>query len=234
MAVTTPVRIPSPEPSPPRVSQPVPVPTPEPVIPPSPVSVASRSTHRQVTVPPDSWIPVSDGDGIRIPPPHEFSPQIAYPTTLPPQTQPQPQPPAPASPTPPPAKSPSSRSILMGPPPTNHPIPTAPPPVLDPHHSDRDSSTSGTSYSPVMDRRESHHRRRRSSDSQTSTAMSQMDILGPPNPERDQRTLSSITEERASAMASPNNTPSVRVCFSCACTVRQLLTCAITVLTVQP
>ena len=203
MPVTTPIQVPSPDPSPPKVSQPVPVPTPEPAIPPRPVSAASvgtRSTHRQVIIPPDVLIPVSDGDVIRLPPPHELSPQIAYPTTLPPQ----PQPPAPASPTPPPIKSPRNQPILV-----------VPPPASDAHNSDKDSVTTGTSYT---DRHEPHHRRRRSSDSQASTTMSQMDILGPPASGRDQRTLSSITEERASAMssamASPNNAPSLRVCFS--------------------
>ena len=203
MAVTTPLPIPSPELSPPKISQPVPVPTPEPAIPPRPVSVASvgsRPTHRQVQVPPDVWIPVSDeGGGIRIPPPHELSPQIAYPTTLPPQPRP------PASPTPPPARSPSNRPILI-----------VRPPSSDTHHSDKDSVTTGTSYSPVTDRHESHHRRRRSSDSQASTTMSQMDILGPPTLGGDR--LSKITEERSSALssaiASPNNAPSVKVWFS--------------------
>jgi hypothetical protein len=214
MTVTTPVRIPSPEPS-----QPVPVPTPEPAIPsrsPSVVNLGNRPTHKQVPVPPDSWIPVSGGDGIRLPPPHEFSPQISYPTALPSQ----PQVPGSASPTPPlinppTVKPPSVKS------PNNRPILMVPPPTSDTNHSDRDSTTSGT-YSPVMDRRESRHRRRRSSDSQTSTTISQMDILGPPMSGRDrERTLSSITEERSSAissamssaMASPNNTPSVRVRF---------------------
>ena len=74
--------------------------------------------------------------------------------------------------------------------------------------------TTGTSYT---DRYEPHHRRR-FSDSQASTTMSQMNILGPPASGRDQRTLSSITEERVSAMsfamASPNSAPSLRVCFS--------------------
>jgi hypothetical protein len=203
MTVTTPVRIPSPEPpSPPKFSQPAP----EPAIPPRPVSAASvgtRPSPRQGHVPPDGWVPVSDRDGIRIPPPHEFLPQVAYPTTLPPQ----PQMPGSASPTPPPinplpAKTQNTRPIMI------------PPPASDTHHSDRDSSTSA-SYSPTMEKRESHHRRRRSSDSQASTTISQMDILGPPTAGRDQRTLSSITEERSSAMssamASPNNTPSVRV-----------------------
>jgi len=204
ITVTTPVQIPSPVPSPQKVSQPVPMPTPDPAIPPRPVSVVSvgtRPTPKQGPVPPDSWIPVNNGDGIRLPHPHEFSPQVAHPATLPPQ---QPQPPAPTSPTPPSTKSPNNRPILM-----------IPPPASDAHHSDRDSMASGTSYSPVVDRHESRHRRRGSSDSQTSTAMSQMDILGPPAPGRDQRTLSSITEERSSAMSSampsPNITPSVRV-----------------------
>ena len=199
MPVTTPVRIPSPELSPPGPSQPVPVPTPGPALPPRPVSVASvgtRPTHRQGPTPPDMWIPVSDANGIRLPSPHEFSP---YSAAQPPQHQL----PTPVSPTPPPPRSPRHRPILI-----------VRPPASDAHHSDRDSGTSGTSYSPVMDRRESHHRRRRSSGSQTSTAMSQMDILGSPDVGRDrERTLSSITEERASAMASPNNTPSVRVRF---------------------
>ena len=215
MAVTTPLRMPSPElpppkpslpkpspprpspprPSPPKVSQPVPVPTPEPTMPTRPVSMASVGTRPtpRGPAPPDMWIPVNNGDGIRLPPPHEFSPQITYPTALPPQ----PQPPVPGSPTPPSVKSPRNPPILM-----------VPPPASDTQQSDRDSA-SGTSYSPVTDRRESRHRRRRSSDSQASTTMSQMDILGSPNP--GPRTLSSITEERSSAMPSPNNTPSVRV-----------------------
>jgi hypothetical protein len=229
MPVTTPVRIPSPEPSLQRISQPVPVPTPEPAIPPRPASSASvgtRSPHRQAHIPHDAWIPVSDGDSIRIPPPHELSPQVAYPTTLPPQSQPR----ALASPTPPPLKSPKNPPILI-----------VPPPASDTRHSDKDSVTTGTSYSPVTDRHGSHHRRRRSSDSQASTTMSQMDILGPPPTSgRDQKTLSSITEERSSAMssamASPNNAPSVRVCFfqCCAGTLRQLLTCTTAVLTIKP
>jgi hypothetical protein len=202
MTVTTPAQFPSPEPSPPRFPQPVPVPTPEPALPPRPVSVASvgtRPTHNQGPIPPGVWIPVSNGDGIRLPP-HEFSPQLAYPTTLPPQ----PQPPASVSPTPPPVKSPSHQPILM-----------VRPPASDTHYSDRDSTTSGTSYSPATERHRSHHRKRRSSDSQASTTMSQMDILGSPNAGRDrERVLSSITEERSSAMASPNNTPSVRVSLS--------------------
>jgi len=202
MTVTTPLRIPSPEPSPSRLSQPVPVPTPEPAIPPRPVSVASvgtRPVHKQGPAPPDVWIPVSDRDGIRLPPPHEFSPQVSYAPTLPPQ----PRQPVSASPTPPPSRSPNNRPILI-----------IPPPASDMHRSDRDSVASGTSYSPATDRHESYHRRRGSSDSQTSTAMSQMDILGPPTSGRDrERTLSSITEERSSAMASPNNTPSVRASF---------------------
>ena len=228
MAVTTPVRIPSPEPSPPKVSQPVPIPTPEPMIPPRPVSVASvgtRPTHKQVSIPPDVWIPVSNGDSIPLPPPHELSPQVTYPTTLPPQ----PRPPTSTSSTPPPIKSPNNQPILV-----------VPPPASDVHHSDKDSVTSGTSYSPVMERHEPHHRRRRSSDSQTSTTISQMDILGPPTSGRDQRTLSSITEERSSAMSSampsPNNAPSVRVILfrCCASTLGQLLIYAITVLAIQP
>ena len=228
ITVTTPIRIPSPEPSPPKVSQPVPVPTPEPAIPPRPVSIASvgtRPTPKQGPAPPDVWIPLSNGDGIRLPPPHEFSPQVAHPATLPPQ----PRPPTPASPTPPPAKSPNNRPILM-----------IPPPASDAHHSDRDSMASGTSYSPVVDRHESRHRRRGSSDSQTSTAMSQMDILGPPASGRDQR-LSSITEEGSSAlssaMASPNNAPSVRVStffWCCMGTTGQLPTFAVAVHTIQP
>jgi len=229
MTVTTPVLIPSPEPSPPKLSQPVPIPTPEPAIPPRPVSVASvgtRPTPKQAPIPPDVWIPVSNGDGIRLPPPHELSPQVTYPMTLPPQ----PQPPSSVSPTPPPVKSPSNRPILV-----------VPPSASDARGSDKDSVTTGTSYSPITDRHESHHRRRRSSDSQASTTMSQMDILGPPASGRDQRTLSSITEERASAIssaiASPNNTPSVRVCFfflRCAGALGQLLTGTIAVLTIQP
>ena len=199
MPVTTPLRMPTPEPSPQKVSQPVPIPTPGPTIPTRPVSVASvgtRPTHKPGPAPPDMWIPVNNGDGIRLPNPHEFSPRLAYPTTLPPQ----PQPPVPGSPTPPSVKSPRDRPILM-----------VPPPSSDAHQSDRDSTTS---YSPVTDRREAHHRRRRSSDSQASTTMSQMDILGSPNPGRErERVLSSIIEERASALASPNNTPSVRVSF---------------------
>jgi len=198
ITVTTPVRIPTPEPTIPEPSQPVPVSTSEPAIPPRPISVASvgtRPTYKPGPVPPDVWIPVRDGDGIRIPSPHEFTPHLAYPSALPPQL------PTPVSPTPPPPRSPRNQPILM-----------VRPPVSEP---DRDSTATGTSYSPVMDhRRESHHRRRRSSGSQTSTAMSQMDILGSPDPGRDrERALSSITEERASAVASPNNTPSVRVSF---------------------
>ena len=204
MTVTTPLQMPSPESSPPKVSQPVPVPTPEHAIPPRPVSAAStatRSTHKPISIPPDVWIPVSGADGIRLPPPHELSPQVMYPPTLPPQ----PQPPAPPSPTQPPVRSPNNQPVII-----------IPPSSSDTHHSDKDSTSSGASYSPVMDRRESGHRRRRSSDSQTSTTISQMDILGPPTSERDQR-LSSISEERASALssaiASPNNAPSVRVSF---------------------
>ena len=219
MTVTTPLRMPTPEPSPPKPTQPMPVPapvpTPEPAIPPRPVSIASvgtRPTHyRQGPTPPDVLIPVMDGDGIRIPSPHGFSPHIAYPAALPPQL------PTPVSPTPPPHRSPRSQPLMVRPP--------AP-------HSDRDSTATGTSYSPVVDRRESHHRRRRSSGSQTSTAMSQMDILGSPDHGRE-RVLSSITEERPSAVASPNNTPSVRVSpfFRCgAGTLKPLLTFAITVL----
>jgi len=201
MTVTTPLRIPTPEPSPPKLSQPVPapvpVPTPEPAIPPRPVSVASvgtRPAYKQGHTPPDVWIPVSDRDGIRLPSPHEFSPHVGYPAALPPQL------PTPVSPTPPPHRSPRNQPLMVR------------PPALDPHHSDRDSTATGTSYSPVVDRRESHHRRRRSSGSQTSTAMSQMDILGSPDHGRE-RALSSITEERPSAVASPNNTPSIRVSF---------------------
>ena len=223
IAVTTPLRMPSPELSP-KISQPVPVPTPEPAIPSRPVSTASvgtRPMHRQVQVPPDVWIPVSDEDGgIRIPPPHELSPQVAYSTALPPQLR------APASPTPPPVKSPNNRPTLI-----------VRPPSSDTHHSDKDSVTTGTSYSPVTDRHESHHRRRRSSDSQASTTMSQMDILGPPTLGGDR--LSKITEERSSALssaiASPNNAPSVRVCFFRLYigALGLLLTCAVTVVTIK-
>jgi len=192
MTVTTPLRMPTPEPSPPKPTLPVPVPTPEPAIPPRPISVASvgtRPMHRQGHTPPDVWIPVSDRDGIRIPSPHEFSPHLAYPAALPPQL------PTPVSP---PHRSPRTQPL------------TVRPPASDPHHSDRDSTATGTSYSPVVDRRESHHRRRRSSGSQTSTAMSQMDILGSPDRGRE-RALNPIPEERASALASPNNTASIRV-----------------------
>ena len=206
MTVTSPLRVSSPEPS-----QPVPVPTPEAVIPspsPSIVNVGTRPTHRQAPAPPDSWIPVNGGGGIRLPPPHEFSPQISHPTALPHQ----PRAPGSTSPTPPLINPPTAKN--------NRPILMVPPPASDTNHSDRDSTTSGP-YSPVMDRRESHRRRRRSSDSQTSsTTISQMDILGPPMLGRDRdRTLNPIPEERASAIssamssaiASPINTPSVRV-----------------------
>ena len=53
----------------------VPAPAPAPAIPPRPVpivSVSTRPTHEQVPIPPDVWIPVSDGDDIRLPP-HELS-----------------------------------------------------------------------------------------------------------------------------------------------------------------
>jgi len=225
MTVTTPLRMPTPEPPSPKlpqpVSVPVPVPTPEPTIPPRPISVASvgtrPTTYKPGPTPPDVWIPVSDRDGIRLPSPHEFSPRLAYPPALPSQ----PQLPSPVSPTPPPHRSPRSQPLMVR------------PPASDPHHSDRDSSATGTSYSPVVDRRESHHRRRRSSGSQTSTAMSQMDILGSPDHGRE-RALSSITEERPSAVASPNNTPSIRVSlFWCSAgTLKQLLNSAFTVLTI--
>jgi hypothetical protein len=215
MTVTTPVRILSPQSSQNQL-QSGPVHTMEPAIPPRPASAASvgtRPTQRQVNVPPDSWIPVSDENGIRLPSPHEFSPHIAYPTTLPSQ----PQVPSSASPTPPlvnppPARSPSIKSQ------SRQPIRMVPPPSSDKQHSDRDSTT--TEDSPVIDRRQSRHRRRGSSDSQTSTTISQMDILDPPPASRDrERALSSISEERSSAisptmssaMASPHNTPSVRV-----------------------
>ena len=194
MVVTTPARIPSPE-LPPSL-QPVPTPTPEPAVPPPrPVSVASvgtRPTHKPGPAPPDMWIPVNDGAGIRLPSPHEWSPHVAYPTTLPPQPQPQ----APVSPTPPPARSPREPPLMVR------------PPTSDAHHSDRDSTTSGT-YSPTMDRREPRHRRRRSSSSQASTAMSQLDILGSPGPDRERERMSPIREERASAMASLDSTPRV-------------------------
>jgi len=165
----------------------------------SAASVGTRSAHRQVIIPPDVLIPVSDEDGIRLPPPHELSPQIAYPTTLPPQ----PQPPAPASPTPPPIKSPRHQPILV-----------VPPPASDAHNPDKDSDHWNFVYGP------------------SRTPSPEEEILGftgvdydvangypwPPASGRDQRTLSSITEERASAvssaMASPNNAPSLRVCFS--------------------
>ena len=201
MPVTSPLQMPSPERSPPKFSQPVPVPTPEPTMPARPVSVASvgtRPTHKQASAPPDSWIPHNSGDGIRLPAPHTFSPQFTYPATLPPQ----PRPPPSVSPTSPPAKSPSDRGILM-----------VPPPSSDAHHSDRDSVTSGTSYSSATDRRERRHHRRGSSGSQTSTTISQLDILGPPNTGRGGVVLDSITEERSSAVASPNNSSSLRVCF---------------------
>ena len=202
MAVTTPMRMPTPELPTPKISQPVPAPAPEPAIQPRPVSMASvgtRPTHRQGPTPPDVWIPHLDGDGIRLPPPHEFT-QVTFPPTLPPQ----PQPPVPSSPTPPSVKSPRNKP---------QPILMVPPPTSDTQQSDRDSTTSGTSYSPGMGRHERRHRRRRSSDSQASTTMSQMDILGSPNlgHDRDAGRLSSITEERSSAVPSPNNTPSVRV-----------------------
>ena len=206
ITVTTPVQIPSPELPPSQVPQPVR--TPESGIPPRPASVASvgtRPTHRQVVIPPDVWIPVSGADGIRLPPPHELSPQISYPMALP--SRPRAQRSAP--PTVPPINSLPVKSQ------NNQPILRVPPPASDTHHSDRDSTTSGT-YSPVVDRRQSHHRR--SSDSQTSSTMSQMDILGPPTTAPDPR-LSRITEERASAissamssaMASPITTPGGRV-----------------------
>ena len=53
----------------------------------------------------------------------------------------------------------------------NQPIPTAPPPAWDARYSDRDSTTRGTSYSPVMGRLGSRHRRRRSLDSLASTSL---------------------------------------------------------------
>ena len=199
--VTTPVQIPPRELSPPRHPRPVVVPTQEPAVLPRPDSAASvgtRPAHRQV--PPDTWIPHGNGRGIPIPPAHEFSPRIAYPTTLPPR----PQTPGSASPTPPLVNPPPVRS------PNNKPI-MIPPPSSDAHHSDRDSMSDA--YSPVVGGRGPHHRRRRSSDSQASTTISQMqmDILDPPAVDR----LSSIAEERASALssaiASPINTPSIKV-----------------------
>jgi len=110
-----------------------------------------------ISYPPDVWIPISDGDGILLPPPHQLSSQVTCPTALPPQ----PQLPASVSPTAPPIKSPSNQAIFMVPPPTS-----------DAHNSDEDSVTSGTSYSPVTDRHRSHHRRGRSLDPQASAAVS--------------------------------------------------------------
>ena len=199
MTVTTPLKIPTLEPSRPEPSQPVTTPTPEPVIPLCPIFVASvgtRPTHKQRPTTPDVWIPVSDRDGMRLPSPHELLPHLAHSAGLPSQ----PQLPMSVSP-PPPHRSPRSQSLMVRPPPS------------DPHHSDRDSTATGTSYSPVVDRREPHHRRRRSSGSRTPTVISQMDILCSPDYGRE-RALSSITEERPPAVASPNDTPSVRVCFS--------------------
>ena len=141
----------------------------------------TRSTYMQGSIPPDAWVPVSDGDGIHLPSPHEWSPHIAYPAALPPQL------PTPGSPTPPPHRPLRSQPLGVR------------PPASDPRHSDRDSTGS-------------YHHRRRSSSPQRPTVMSQMDILGPPD-RGHESALSSIMEERSSVMASPNNTPSIRVSF---------------------
>jgi hypothetical protein len=87
------------------------------------------------------------------------------------------------------------------------------PPTSDPHVFDRD----GASYSPS---RRPRHVRRRSEDSQTSTTISQLDIVSPPNAKSAQareRTLSAITEERSSASPSPNPSPhpGLDVCRCC-------------------
>lgn len=88
---------------------------------------------------------------------HQLSSQVTRPTALPPQ----PWLPASVSPTPLPIKSPSNQAISLV------PLPTS-----DAHNSDKDSVTSGTSYSPVTDHHRSHHRGGRSSDSQASAAVS--------------------------------------------------------------
>jgi hypothetical protein len=78
MTVTAPVRMPSPEPSPPKLAT---APTPEPATLP-----VLRPLRARVQCPPDPWIPVDGGDGVRLLSSHELSPQVAYPTTLSPQS----------------------------------------------------------------------------------------------------------------------------------------------------
>jgi len=95
VTVTAPLRMPTPEPSPPKPSQPVPAPvlapTPKPAIPPHPVSVAivgARPTYEQGHSLLDVGIPFRHRDSIVcLPSPHGFSPQLAYPTALPPRPQ---------------------------------------------------------------------------------------------------------------------------------------------------
>jgi hypothetical protein len=178
---------------------PLPMPPPPPPViqvesPPPPIvrPVQTRRTmpsptsqlHSKVSIPPDGWIPTLDEGGtIRIPPPHEFSPQPSPSTTVPPPL------PRPVEEEEPP--------LMMR------------PPLTDPHVSDRESVASASP------RQRPRNVRRRSSDSATSTTISQLDIINPPNvrpvQQARERTLSAIAEERSSATPSPN--PSyVQVC----------------------
>lgn len=157
--------------------------SPESEIRPVPIhSVPQSPQHMAVDYPPEGWIPSVDSDQrIRLPPPHEMSPNPFSPSHTPPPTHH--LPPTPEQP------------ILMIPPPSRRAtVETV---------SDNDSVGNAEPVRQPI-------RRRRSSDSQ-STTFSQFDIIAPPsapsvraNSVHRPNVLSAIVEERASSVeASP-------------------------------
>jgi hypothetical protein len=97
--------------------------------------MGTKPTHGQVPTPPDIWILVSNGDGICLPPPRDFSP---YPATLPPQV-PGSASPAPPLTNPPTVKPQNSQPILVVPPPASDTIHSRPSSRLE-HSSSATSS----------------------------------------------------------------------------------------------